>query len=54
MQPIRVSIEETEQPIKSREILKFFGQSENSLFVGIQQGYHKERIKMKIESVHSG
>ena len=55
MQPIRVSIVETEQPIRSREILKFRAQSMRELsLVGIQQEYLAERIKKKIRSVHGG
>ena len=54
MQPIRVSIVETDQPIKGREILKFFTWSPGELsLVGIQQRYKKEIIQKKIKSVHS-
>ena len=55
LQPIRVSIVDTEKPIRSREILKFSLRSMRDLsLVGIQQGNSKERIKQKFKSVHSG
>ena len=55
LQPIRVSIVDTEKPIRSREILKFSLRSMREIsLVGIQQGNSKERIKQKFKSVHSG
>ena len=51
MQPIRVSIEETEQPIRNREILKFCALSMREFSLdGIQQGDPKQRIQKKIKS----
>ena len=50
MQPIRVSIVETEQPIRSREILKFRAQSMRELsLVGIQQEYLREGLRRTSE-----
>ena len=46
MQPIKVSIAGTEQPIKSREVL--LGINKRTLIGRAQGGYPKYRIKQKI------
>ena len=54
MQTIRVSIVEPKQPIRSREILKFWSAINESAFIGqnTAKEYPKEQIKQKIKSVN--
>ena len=53
MQPIRVSISEPKQPIRSRDI--FSAINEKTLNGGNPlQEYRKQRNKQKMKSVHSG
>ena len=47
MQPISVSIVETEQPITSKEILKFCGQSENSCLSESRRDVQERRLRRK-------
>ena len=54
MQTIRVSIVEPKQPIRSREILKFWSAINESAFIGqnTAKEYPKEQIKQKNKSVN--
>ena len=53
MQSIRVSMADTKQPIRSRDILSAI--NEKTLNGGNPlQEYRKQRIKQKMKSVHSG
>ena len=55
MQPIRVSIEETEQPIRSREILKFCAQSMREFSHGWNPaGRSKTKDSEENQKSHSG
>ena len=53
MQPIRVSITETEQPIRSREIFAR-NQRENSCWTEPSRDIKKRGLKQRIKNGHNG